>query len=146
MQVSNEMVRLYKEQLGRGPTRAWTTFAGPDALLCTLEDSMTPAKRTLTSLGEHQRVRDTRLIFQHATEERFREAVERITGRTVRAFVSGTDVSEDVSSELFYLVPQERAPSRTDRSLWTRSDGRALFTWCRRPVGRCAQASSFSMR
>ncbi len=106
MQVSNEMVRLYKEQLGRGPTRAWTTFAGSDALLCTLEDSMTPAERTLTSLGEHQRVRDTRLIFQHATEERFREAVERITGRTVRAFVSGTDVSEDVSSELFYLFPQ----------------------------------------
>lgn len=109
MQVSNEMVRLYKEQLGRGPTRAWTTFAGPDAVLCTLEDSLTPAERNLAKMGEHQRVRDTRLYFQYATESQFREAVERITGRTVRAFISGTDVEQDVSSELFYLEPQGKS-------------------------------------
>jgi len=108
MQVSNEMVRIYKEQLGRGPTRAWTVYAGPDAPLCTLEDSLTPAEHSLARMGEHQRVRDTRLFFQHATEDQFREAVERITGRTVRAFVSGTDVNEDVSSELFYLKPQDK--------------------------------------
>ncbi len=111
MQVSNEMVRLYKEQLGRGPTRAWTTYAGPDALLCTLEDTLTPAEHTLVRLGEHQRLRDTRLFFQHATEAQFREAVERVTGRTVRAFVSGMDVDQDVSCELFYLVPQGKLAS-----------------------------------
>jgi len=107
MQISNEMVRLYKEQFGRGPTRAFTTFAGPDALLCTLEDTLTPAERSLVRMGEHQRLRDTRLYFQHATEPEFRNAVETITGRTVRAFVSGMDVEQDVSSELFYLVPQD---------------------------------------
>ena len=29
-QVSNEMVKLYKDQFGRGPTKARTAWAGPD--------------------------------------------------------------------------------------------------------------------
>jgi uncharacterized protein YbcI len=33
--VSNEMVRIYKELFGRGPTRARTNFAGPDVLVVT---------------------------------------------------------------------------------------------------------------
>jgi len=36
--ISNAMVKLHKEQFGRGPTRARTHFAGPDALVCVLED------------------------------------------------------------------------------------------------------------
>lgn len=104
-EISREMVRLYKEQFGRGPTKARTTFAGPDALVCTLEDSFTPAERRLAEMGEHQRLRDTRLYFQHATETEFREVIERITGRKVRAFISGTDTNSDVSAELFYLEP-----------------------------------------
>src|SRR5215218_5066953 len=89
--VSNEMVRLYKEQFGRGPTRVRTDWAGHDALLCTLQDSMTPAERNLVAMGEHQRLRDTRMFFQYASVDEFVSTVERITGRTVRAFVSGID-------------------------------------------------------
>jgi uncharacterized protein YbcI len=102
-EISREMVRLYKDMFGRGPTMARTDFAGADILVCTLEDSFTPAERALVSLGEHQRLRDTRLYFQHATEDRFRGVVERILGRKVRAFVSGTDTKEDLSTEIFYL-------------------------------------------
>jgi uncharacterized protein YbcI len=104
--VSNEMVRIYKDLFGRGPTRARTDFAGPDALLCTLENSFTPAERTLAELGEHQRLRDVRLFFQHAREADFRESIEAITGRKVRAFVSGIDTRQDVSAELFYFEPE----------------------------------------
>jgi uncharacterized protein YbcI len=104
-ELSREMVRLYKEQFGRGPTKAKTEFAGPDTVLCTLEDSMTPAEQRLSEMGEHQRLRDTRMYFQHATELQFREVVERILGRKVRAFVSGMDVQRDVASEVFYLEP-----------------------------------------
>ena len=103
LQLSNEMVRIYKELFGRGPTRARADWAGPDALLCTLEDSLTPAERRMAELGEHQRLRDFRTFFQHASESDFRESVERITGRKVRAFVSGIDTGEDVSSEVFYF-------------------------------------------
>lgn len=113
MAVSNAMVKLYKEQFGRGPTRTRTHFAGPDTLITTLEDSLTPAERKLVAMGEHQRLRDARLFMQHATESDFRESVEQITGRKVRAFVSGIDTVNDVSSEVFYLEPlREEQPPR----------------------------------
>ncbi len=105
MGVSNAMVKIYKEQFGRGPTKVRTNFAGPDTLISTLQDSLTPAERSLARLGEHQRLRDMRTFFQHAGEEQFRGAVEQITGRKVWAFVSGIDTSEDVSAEVFYLEP-----------------------------------------
>jgi uncharacterized protein YbcI len=104
--VSNAMVHLYKEHFGRGPTKARTDFAGQDVLICTLENSLTPAERNLAAMGEHQRLRDVRLFFQHATEPDFRATVEQITGRKVRAFVSGIDTEEDVSSEVFYFEPR----------------------------------------
>jgi uncharacterized protein YbcI len=59
-EISRQMVRLYKEQFGRGPTKARTSFAGPDTLICTLEDTFTPAERRLAEMGEHQRLCDTR--------------------------------------------------------------------------------------
>jgi uncharacterized protein YbcI len=103
--ISNEMVHLYKEQFGRGPTRARSDWAGYDALLCTLQDSLTPAEQNLVAMGEHQRLRDTRMFFQYASVDKFVEIVERRTGRKVRAFVSGIDTRADVSAELFYLEP-----------------------------------------
>jgi len=103
--LSNAMVKLYKDQFGRGPTKARTDFAGPDTLMCTLEDTLTPAERSLVKMGEYQRLRDVRLFFQHATEDKFRETVEEITGRKVVAFISGMDVHKDISCEIFYLEP-----------------------------------------
>jgi uncharacterized protein YbcI len=117
-ELSNAMVRLYKEQFGRGPTKAHSAYAGRDAVLCTLENSFTPAEASLVRMGEHQRLRDTRMFFQYATEKEFRETVEQITGRKVRAFVSGVDVERDVSSELFYLEPSGSGDGQAE-------DGRA---------------------
>jgi uncharacterized protein YbcI len=104
-ELSNAMVRIYKEQFGRGPTKAHSVYAGPDLVICTLEHSLTPAEHRMVQLGEHQRVRDIRAFFQHASEQEFLDAVEQVTGRSVRAFVSGTDTEHDVSSEVFYLYP-----------------------------------------
>jgi uncharacterized protein YbcI len=105
-EVGTALVRLYKEQFGRGPTRSRAAWAGRDTLVVTLEDSFTPAERTLAGMGEHQRLREMRLFLQHATEPLFRQEVGRLTGREVRAFVSGVDAGADVSSEVFYLVPR----------------------------------------
>jgi uncharacterized protein YbcI len=112
LEVSNAMVRLYKELFGRGPTKARTNFAGPNALVCTLEESFTPAERNLRDMGEHQRLRDTRLYFQYATERRFVDTVEQITGRKVVGFISGIDTEADLSAELFYLEPQSNGNGR----------------------------------
>jgi uncharacterized protein YbcI len=102
-EISREMVRLYKEQFGRGPTRARTEFAGPDIVVSTLEDSFTPAERRMAEMGEDQRLRDTRTFFQHAMQENFCTVVERLLARKVRAFVSGIDTAQDVAAEVFYL-------------------------------------------
>ena len=116
MQISNEMVRLYKEQFGRGPTKARTNWAGPDILVTVLEDTLTPAERNLVKLGEHQRLRDLRTFFQYATVDEFCEPVERLTGRKVKAFHSSIDTHVDgLSVEAFVLHPEGYdGPSRTE--------------------------------
>jgi uncharacterized protein YbcI len=70
-----------------------------------LGNSLTPVERSMRDMGEQQRLRDIRVMFQHATEPQFREAVERITGRRVIGFMSGIDVRNDLSSEVFTLEP-----------------------------------------
>jgi uncharacterized protein YbcI len=104
-EVSRAMVRLYKEQFGRGPVKAKTRFADQDTLLCTLEGSLTPAEKTLVTMGEDQRLRDIRMFFQHACEPQFRQTIEELTGRKVLGFVSGMDTGRDISAEVFYLEP-----------------------------------------
>ena len=112
-QISNEMVRLYKEQFGRGPTKTRTNWAGPDMLVVTLEQTFTPAERSLQRMGEHQRLRDLRLLFQYASVGTFCEPVERLIGRKVKAFISGIDTKADLATELYVLHPRGYAgPSR----------------------------------
>lgn len=114
--ISNEMVRLYKEQFGRGPTRVRANWCGDDVLSVTLEDTLTHAERNLAALGEHQRVRETRMAFQYATVRDFCEPVERIVGRKIRAFLSSMDTEVSglsMESFVFYPVGHEGdGPSR----------------------------------
>lgn len=113
--ISNEMVRIYKGQFGRGPTKTRSQWAGPDILVVTLEKTLTPAEHSLCRLGEHGRLRDLRLLFQYAELEVFCEPIERLTGRKVRAFVSGIDTEADIATEMFVLHPAGYVgPSRRD--------------------------------
>ena len=121
--ISNEMVRLYKQQFGRGPTKARSSWAGPDTLVVVLEETLTPAERNLVRLGEHERLRESRSFFQYASVREFCEPVERLTGRKVRAFVSGTDADvEGLSVETFVLHPAgHRGASRTEAASSSRT-------------------------
>ena len=116
--ISNEMVRVYKEQFGRGPNRVRTYWCGDDILTTVLEDTLTPAERNLAALGEHQRLRDTRMVFQYATVREFCEPVERLTGRTVRSFLSAVDTEVNgLSIETFILHPAgSTAVSRIEKA------------------------------
>ncbi len=118
MEISNSMVALYKSQFGRGPTSARTVWSGQDAVTCFLEDTLTPAERNLVKMGEHQRLRDTRMFFQYATVREFCEPVERITGRTVRSFHSSIDTDVDgLCLETFTFYPEgQEGPSRIRRA------------------------------
>jgi uncharacterized protein YbcI len=114
--ISSEMVRLYKEQFGRGPTKARANWSGRDVLVVLLEDTLTPAERNLVALGEYQRLRDVRMLFQYARVQQFCEPVERLTGRKVRSFISGIDAAADgMSLEVFVLHPEGYdGPSRIE--------------------------------
>lgn len=93
-----------------------------------LANSLTPVERSMRDMGEQQRLRDIRLMFQHATETQFREAVERITGRRVVGFMSGIDVDLDLACEVFTLEPvsgaRERGRFRARHAELTRGPGR----------------------
>ena len=106
--ISNAMTKLYKDLFGRGPTKVRAAFAGPDVVVVTLENTMTQAERNLVRLGEHQRLRDVRLYFQHSSEEALKRPIEEILGRRVRAFTSGIDTEADVSVEVYVLEPADR--------------------------------------
>jgi uncharacterized protein YbcI len=110
--VSNTIVKLHKEQFGRGPTHARTDFAGRDTLVCTLEDALLPAERAMVESGRTDRVRESRTDLQAATAELFVRAIEDILDRKVRAFASAIDPEAGVVFEVFSLRSEEG--SRTD--------------------------------
>ena len=113
--ISNEIVSVYKEVFGRGPTRARTNWAGQDTIVVTLEDTFTHVERNLRTLGEEKRLHDLRLFLQHESIHAFCEPIERLTGRRVRGFISGIDPREDIGAEIFLLHPPGYdGPSRMD--------------------------------
>lgn len=104
--ISSEIVRLYANYYGRGPTRA-RTYLGRDYCLTILEDLLTQAERTLAAAGRADHVRRTRLVFQEALREEFIAVVEQATGRKVRAFMSQNHVEPEMASELFIFEPSD---------------------------------------
>ena len=108
--IASEMVRLHAEYYGRGPTRS-KVYANEELLAVVLEETFTPAEKTLIERGEAESIQDIRRRFQRVMEEQFVSIVEQATGRRVRAFLSETNLNEDISVEVFIL-----AEARTDMS------------------------------
>jgi uncharacterized protein YbcI len=107
--VSDAMVALHKTQFGRGPTKARSGFAGPDTLVCMLQDVLLSAELKMVEMGDQGRVRESRVAFQAATQPEFVRAVEQIVMRKMQAFASGVDPDANVVFETFYFEPQEAA-------------------------------------
>jgi uncharacterized protein YbcI len=101
--VSREMVRIYARFYGRGPTKAKTVMHG-DLIVTVLEDIFTKAEQVLVGAGKFAQVRSHRQAFQDEVEPLFCEAVERTTGRAVRAFLSQV-TEEGIAAEVFVLEP-----------------------------------------
>jgi len=107
--VSDEMVRLHKEQFGRGPTKARSHFAGRDTLVSVLEDVLLPAELALVEMGQQDRVQESRMFFQTATREKFITAVEKIVDRKVVAFSSATDPDAATVWEIYNFHSRDAA-------------------------------------
>jgi uncharacterized protein YbcI len=100
--VTSALVGIHTQHLGRGPTTA-STFHYRNVVVTLMHDVLTQAERAL-SRGDHtDAVRHIRQLFQRAMEPDFRDAVERLTGRRVVAFVSGNQLDPDIAAELFVL-------------------------------------------
>lgn len=102
-QLSRETVQLHARLYGRGPTKARSYLHG-DYAVCVLEEVFTTAERTLIGAGSGEHVRDTREKFQDAVKAEFIEVVERITGRTVRVFLSQVDIEANLALEFFIFA------------------------------------------
>ena len=100
--ISREIVRLQAEYYGKGPTRA-KTYVFDDLVVVVLEETFTRAEKTLVQRGEADAIQHIRRRFQQQMAEDFTSVVEQATGRRVRAFLSETNIEQDVSVETFLL-------------------------------------------
>jgi uncharacterized protein YbcI len=105
LELSNAVVRVYKETFGRGPTKARASFAGHDTLVVVLEQTLTVAERHLAALGEHERARAGRQRLRDSIEPALRAVVEQLLGRRTVVCVGGIDLDHDVAVEVFTLEP-----------------------------------------
>jgi uncharacterized protein YbcI len=100
--ISRGIVSLYARLFGRGPTHAHTHVAD-EFVLTILEETFTPAERTLVDAGRSKQVEETRRAFQEAVREDFVGVVEQATSRRVVSFMSQVDVSNETAIEFFKL-------------------------------------------
>ena len=102
--ISDEIVSLLHRYTGRGPTEA-RTYVHDNLIVCLLGDSLTKAEQSLVTGGHYASVLDTRSLFQRTMRADYTEAVERLSGRTVIAFMSQNHIDPDLAVEVFVLEP-----------------------------------------
>ncbi|HZE06177.1 MAG TPA: Na-translocating system protein MpsC family protein [Solirubrobacteraceae bacterium] len=100
--ITSALIGIHTRYLGRGP-RSASTFHYGHVLVTLMHDVLTQAEKSLTETGQIDAVNHIRHLFQETMEADFREAVERLTGRKVLAFISGNHIDPDVAAELFIL-------------------------------------------
>ena len=100
--ISTRIVRLLRENYGRGPSRA-KTYAMDDCIVCVLRNGFTAHERTIVDSGDAGRVIEMRQDFQRLMERKYRETIETITGRQVVAFLSQAHLDPDITLEIFFL-------------------------------------------
>jgi uncharacterized protein YbcI len=103
--ISNAVVGLLHEYVGRGPTKTRTTISR-DLVVVVLSDTMTKAERSLAANGQAEFVLDLRHRFQEAMRNELIAAVETRVERKVIAFMSDNHIDPDMAVEVFVLEPQ----------------------------------------
>jgi uncharacterized protein YbcI len=103
--VTQAMVAFHQRYHHRKPVTAKTLMLGDDLLACVLGGVYTDVEKTMIEIQHKTIVQQTRNEFQNAMQDKFINAVERLTGRNVLAFVSNHHVGPDIEIELFLLTP-----------------------------------------
>ena len=100
--VSNLVVGIYADHVGRGPTKARSYMSG-DIVVCLMEDTLTRAEKTLLRSGRGDAVTENRTALRATMRDEMVRGIEHLMGRRVRALTSGSDLAPDVISDLFLL-------------------------------------------
>jgi uncharacterized protein YbcI len=105
LELSNAISRLHKQFIGRGPTNSRTTIDG-DLVVCLLEGGFTVAEQTLGDNDKRELVIAGRVGLQDSMRQAMIDAVEEITGRKVRSFMSANDLEHNFQTEIFVLFSE----------------------------------------
>jgi uncharacterized protein YbcI len=100
--ISTAVVHVFSDHTGRGPTKARTTLDG-DLVVVILQEGMTKTERALVRAGKDTEVLRLRRILQDTMSVDLIAAVERLTSRTVQAFMSANHVAPDTAAEIFLM-------------------------------------------
>jgi uncharacterized protein YbcI len=106
--IANEIGKLVADFTGRGAPKS-RAFIDQNVVVCLLENGATRAEVNLVAAGKAELVRLGRDALQRAMEAQLVAAVERLTGRKVRTFLSGISTTAESSVEVFVLEPQPTA-------------------------------------
>ena len=107
--ICNALVRIQREYLGRGPTRARASMRG-DTIVVLMEDTLTKAERRLVGDGRQEEVVRMRYSLQQTMRDDIVAAVRELTGRAVLAFMSDTHIDPDLACEVIVLEPSPDDP------------------------------------
>ena len=100
--VSEAVTRLFLDKFGKGPVHA-ETFVNGDVLTTLMRDVFTVAERTMIADGKGDSVLTTRMLWQQATDDMFKDAIADVTGRRVLTVISGFELNTAGATEVFVL-------------------------------------------
>ena len=103
--ITDAMIALHERYHHREPVTAKTLMLGGDLIACMMGGIYTDVEKTMIEIQRTTIVQDTRNAFQNTMQRKFINAVERLSGRKVMAFISNHHVGPDIEIELFLLVP-----------------------------------------
>lgn len=105
-EISTAIAGIYKTRYGRGPTRV-TSHLLDDAVVCLLRDVNTPTQTALVEFGRADVAQTVHEELQMGMSVQMQAEVERITGRTVTAYVPGFNATANATTDTFFLEPTD---------------------------------------
>ena len=115
-EITRSVVRLHKEYIGQGPTKA-RTYIGEDVVVCVLQGGFSTAERTLLEHGRTAAVIHQWQALDEALRQPLSDTIERLVERRVVGFTSALQPDGELSTLVFVLKPARSARGAASRLL-----------------------------
>jgi uncharacterized protein YbcI len=100
--LARAVVRIYRDVVGRGPTKAQAFFRH-DVVVIVMNEVLTPTERTLIANDAAESVLAMRRACRRIMQPDLEAAVEGLTGHKVEASLGDTNVENDTEVLVFTL-------------------------------------------